>query len=618
VKHPGLALAAAGAAFTAGYYGAHRVGTPPWGTDALLVVPALLATVFLWRRGGVHGAARWHWRLLAMGTGLWTMGAALWAGLELAGQAAGGGGGWRLQLPIPLEAFVASFLAPMLAALTLGHKPPRLRRDPLGAADAALASAFIAFLFVRVILLPRLGSLRASVPVLLLGAEALALSCWAFSRARRTRHSSQRWPYVCVGSFALSYGILSSLAHGWAGDRSLPGGPMDAAWILPFFLLAAATLPQRGLVPRPLPPAALLLLAGPAPLLADWILDAFLAPASAAAHQGHLLLILPLSALLAVGTALRLALGEQAGRQAAAAWQAKVEEAQRAARLSALASMSSAMLARLRRSVAEVARCAEAAAPSFPRRATQVMDHARGAETIVSTMEAALLPLQSETRSIVDLGQLLEESVRVALESEAPLEVHLEGLTALDPVVGDPVALRTAFLQLVANAAEASPDGVLHIRAEREGEDLVLRFIDDGPGVAPAIQGRIFDPFFTTGPPGEAVGLGLTLVHAVARSHRGSIVLEPSAEGATFALRLPALRPHPGALPHWGAVASATAAAVAGAGLFDALSGDPRALILVGSISVVVWGVYGLTSRRRSQPASPTVLESGDDPRGGG
>ncbi|HEX6737715.1 MAG TPA: ATP-binding protein, partial [Vicinamibacteria bacterium] len=488
---------------------------------------------------------------------------------------------------------------PMLAAITLGPKPIRARRDPLGAADAALASVLVAFLFARAVLLPRMGGLRASLPSLLLAAETLLLSCWAFARARRAAHGSQRWPYACVGLFALSYGLLGSRAHGWAGEWSPAATPLDVAWILPFFLLAAATLPARGLEPRPLPPAALLLLAGPLPLLADLVLDRLL-PGAAGEHQAHLALILPFSALLAVGAALRLHLGEHAGRRAAAAWRAKVEEAGRAARLSALASMSSAMVARLRRAVEEVVRCADAAGPSFPRRAAQVLEHARGAETIVSTMEAALLPLQTETRSVIDLAPLLEESVQVALETEAPLEVRLEGLAALDPVVGDPVALRTAFLHLVSNAAQASPGGVLHIRAEREGEDLVLRFIDDGPGVPRAIEGRIFDPFFTTGPPGEAVGLGLTLVHAVARQHRGSIVLEPgTGRGATFALRLPALRPHPGALPHWGAVAAATASAVAGAGLFGALSGDLRALVVVGSASALVWAVYALTSRRR-------------------
>jgi signal transduction histidine kinase len=603
VKHPGLALAGAGAAFTAFYYGTSRAGAPLWCTDALLVLPALLAAVLLWRRGASQNGARWHWRLLAMGPGLWAAGAGLWASLELSGHVVTGRAAWHLRLPLPLDAFFVSFLAPMLAALTLGPKPRRLRRDPLGAVDAALATACVGFLFVRVILLPRMGGLSHSVPTLLLAAEALVLACWALARGRRAGEAAWRWSLLCVGLFALSYGILGSVASGWAGEWSRPGGPLDVAWILPFFVLAAATVPRRRFAPRP-PPEALLLLAGPAPLLADLVLDWAMPGASAGGHEVHLLMILPFSAVVAVGVALRLHLGEHAGRRAAVAWQAKIEEARRAARLSALASMSSAMLARLRRSIEDVVRCAEAAAPSFPRRSGQVIEHARGAETIVSTLEAALLPLRSDSRSVVDVGQLLEESVRVALESGSPLEVRLEGLTALDPVVGDPVALRTAFLQIVTNAAEASPGGVLHIRAERDGGDLVLRFIDDGPGVPAEIQDHIFDPFFTTGPPGEAVGLGLTLVHAVARSHRGSIVLEPGGEGATFTLRLPALRPHSGALPHWGAVASATAAALAGAAVFDALIGDARALILVGAVSALVWGLSGLTFHRGSSRLS--------------
>ncbi|HEX6739863.1 MAG TPA: hypothetical protein VF310_16415, partial [Vicinamibacteria bacterium] len=123
MKFPGLALAAAGAAFTGAYYAAHRAGAPAWGTDALLVLPALMAAVLLWRRGDVPGAARWHWRLLSVGAGVWAVGAALWAGLQLAGRAAVGGQAWQLPLPVPLEAFFVSFLGPMLAAITLGPKP---------------------------------------------------------------------------------------------------------------------------------------------------------------------------------------------------------------------------------------------------------------------------------------------------------------------------------------------------------------------------------------------------------------------------------------------------------------------------------------------------------------
>jgi signal transduction histidine kinase len=554
VTRPGLALAGTGAAFTAGYYALHRAGAPLWSTDALLVLPALLAAVRLWRKGtAAQNGERWHWRLLAMGPALWAVGTALWAALELSGHRLPGQAAWHLPLPLPLHAFFVSFLAPMLAALTLGPKVPRLRHDLLGLADAALAAAAAALLFVRVVLLPRAGELSESVPALLLAGETLVLAGWALARGRRARGRAWRWSYLCVALFAASFGILGSLAQGPAGEWARPGGPLDVAWILPFFLLSAATVPPRRFDFGPPPPEALLLLAGPAPLVCDLLLDAAWPALGAGGHEGHLLLILPFSAAAAAAITWRLHLGEHAGRRAAAAWQAKVEEARRAARLSALASMSSAMLARLRRAIAEVARCAEAAAPSFPKRADQVMEHARGAETIVSTLEAALSPLRCETRSVVDVGRLLEESVRVALESAGPLEVRIEGLHALDPVVGDPVALRTALLQLVTNAAEASPGGALHIRAERDAGDLVLRFSDDGPGVPPAIQDRIFDPFFTTGPPGESVGLGLTLVHAVARSHRGSIVLEPSETGAVFVLRLPALRPPP---PHWRARAS--------------------------------------------------------------
>jgi two-component system sensor histidine kinase FlrB len=61
---------------------------------------------------------------------------------------------------------------------------------------------------------------------------------------------------------------------------------------------------------------------------------------------------------------------------------------------------------------------------------------------------------------------------------------------------------------------------------------------DNGPGIAPDVQGRIFEPFFTTRSGGT--GLGLAVVQAVAQAHRGSAWVESQpGQGATFGLTLP-------------------------------------------------------------------------------
>jgi signal transduction histidine kinase len=69
---------------------------------------------------------------------------------------------------------------------------------------------------------------------------------------------------------------------------------------------------------------------------------------------------------------------------------------------------------------------------------------------------------------------------------------------------------------------------------------VVVRIIDDGPGIPPAIQGRIFDPFFTTKEVGKGTGLGLDIVRRLLQRHDGEIALESVPGRTEFQVRLPA------------------------------------------------------------------------------
>jgi CheY-like chemotaxis protein len=62
---------------------------------------------------------------------------------------------------------------------------------------------------------------------------------------------------------------------------------------------------------------------------------------------------------------------------------------------------------------------------------------------------------------------------------------------------------------------------------------------------------RVFDPFFTTKSPGEGTGLGLSVCHGIVGDHGGHIWAENGAQGVTFFVELPVVRPTapPTALP---------------------------------------------------------------------
>ena len=90
-----------------------------------------------------------------------------------------------------------------------------------------------------------------------------------------------------------------------------------------------------------------------------------------------------------------------------------------------------------------------------------------------------------------------------------------------------------------ADAAEAAADRRITLSVRSEGDWVVLRLRDRGPGVPPAIADRIFDPFFTTKGMGAGLGLGLSISANIVRDFGGTIACRDAAPGAEFCVRLP-------------------------------------------------------------------------------
>ena len=119
-------------------------------------------------------------------------------------------------------------------------------------------------------------------------------------------------------------------------------------------------------------------------------------------------------------------------------------------------------------------------------------------------------------------------------------------VTELDPDVRDVTVnegqLRQVVLGLAANALEAMDGhGRLTIHTRTAGDEVVIEFADEGPGISEAHLPHIFDPFFTTKPPGQGTGLGLAIAQGIVADHAGRIeVASKPGEGAVFRVALPA------------------------------------------------------------------------------
>jgi signal transduction histidine kinase len=112
--------------------------------------------------------------------------------------------------------------------------------------------------------------------------------------------------------------------------------------------------------------------------------------------------------------------------------------------------------------------------------------------------------------------------------------------TGLPAVPGVVAELNQVWLNLVDNALDAAPPGGhVTVTARREDKNVVVRVIDDGAGVPDEDRARIFEPFFTTKPPGQGTGLGLDIVQAIVRSHRGSVDVQSRPGHTEFRVSLP-------------------------------------------------------------------------------
>jgi len=109
-------------------------------------------------------------------------------------------------------------------------------------------------------------------------------------------------------------------------------------------------------------------------------------------------------------------------------------------------------------------------------------------------------------------------------------------------VSGDPLLITQAVGNLIDNALKfARERGAITVAAEqREGGVVALTVADDGPGIVDAEKPKVSERFYrgdtSRGTPG--VGLGLSLVAAVAKLHRGGLELRDNHPGLRASLVL--------------------------------------------------------------------------------
>src|SRR5450631_3187746 len=124
------------------------------------------------------------------------------------------------------------------------------------------------------------------------------------------------------------------------------------------------------------------------------------------------------------------------------------------------------------------------------------------------------------------------KGIDLALRADGPLTVS-----------GDPILLAQALGNLIDNALKYAPlNGAVEVAVIKRSDGIAeVSVSDDGPGIADSEKAKVVERFYrgdaSRGTPG--VGLGLSLVQAVAKLHGSALVLSDQNPGLRAAVLIP-------------------------------------------------------------------------------
>ncbi len=130
------------------------------------------------------------------------------------------------------------------------------------------------------------------------------------------------------------------------------------------------------------------------------------------------------------------------------------------------------------------------------------------------------------------LSESGRDSVRLTVDPDVPA------------VRADAAHLERAFANLLENAVRYSGGLPVSVHVRRTGPRVVVRVVDQGPGIGATERGRIFEPFYrghaTSGEAGAGSGLGLAIAKGFVEANDGTISVESlPGQGSSFVVTLP-------------------------------------------------------------------------------
>ena len=174
--------------------------------------------------------------------------------------------------------------------------------------------------------------------------------------------------------------------------------------------------------------------------------------------------------------------------------------------------------------------------------AAQIMAATERIHALVNAVKGFTFMDRERVREEVNIARGLADTVAM-LENKSrskPVRVQVETAEELPGVFGFGSELNQVWEKLIDNAIDAARvGGNVSVIATRRGDFVVVRVMDDGPGIPEEHRARIFDPFFTTKPVGLGTGLGLDIARRFTHLNDGDLDFTSQSGHTVFRVRLP-------------------------------------------------------------------------------
>jgi len=187
----------------------------------------------------------------------------------------------------------------------------------------------------------------------------------------------------------------------------------------------------------------------------------------------------------------------------------------------------------------------------------RVIEASQRAKDLVKQILAFSRQAETEER-ILQPALIIKEAIKIlraSLPTTIDIHQNIDPETAL--ILADPTQIHQIIINLCTNAFHAMEErgGTLNISLKNKeltlselfsephvqpGHFVEICVGDNGPGIAPEIMDKIFDPFFTTKDIGKGTGMGLAIIHGIAKKSGGFVSCKSSpGEGTNFHVYLP-------------------------------------------------------------------------------